>query len=134
MGMKASPGTSKTGSGLLLVLLVLCGVLTVLFFQAFLPGHVLFSNDGPLGAQVMEAHRLPEILKGAWQDLNSIGFREAGASPNFAFGLLYVLGPYLYAKFYAPSGFWSLALASGAFSGNSVLHARSASSEPWRRL
>jgi len=97
------------------LLLVLCGVLAFFFFQAFLPGHVLFSNDGPLGAQVMQAHRLPDVFKGGWDDLNSVGFREAGASPNITFAILYVLGPYLYSKFYAAIALLILGLGAWCF-------------------
>jgi len=115
MGMKSSPALQKQGSGLGLVLLLLGGVLAIFFFRAFLPGHVLFSNDGPLGAQVMQAHRLPAIFTGGWDDLNSIGFREAGASPNITFAILYVLGPYLYAKFYAAIALLILGLGAWCF-------------------
>ena len=34
-------------------------VLLVLFWKSFVPGYVLFSNDGPLGQQMAAANRLP---------------------------------------------------------------------------
>ncbi len=100
----------RARDGLGLTLLLLTGVLTVLFFRAFLPGHVLFSNDGPLGAQVMEAHRLPSLFYGAWNDLNSVGFREVQAAPNLTSAFWCLVGPYLYSKFYAPFGLLILGL------------------------
>ena len=45
-------------AGLGLILLLLFAVLSLLFHNQFLPGHTLFSNDGPLGALPLEAYPL----------------------------------------------------------------------------
>src|SRR5258708_36662983 len=87
--------------GLLAMLLLLFGTMAVLFYNEFLPGHTLFSNDGPLGALMMESHQVPQAFSGAWQDLNSIGFREGGAFPDITYGLLWLLGALGFSKFYA---------------------------------
>ncbi len=98
-----------------MVFLVLIGVLTVLFHNVFLPGRVLFSNDGPLGTQMSQSHAVPDTFTGGWQDLNTVGFREAGASPDITFGLLYLLGPVGYSKFYAPFTLLFLGLGAWCF-------------------
>jgi hypothetical protein len=104
--------TSRS-AGLALVLLVLFGVLAVLFHGVFLPGHTLFSNDGPLGTQMSRSHAVPDTFTGGWQDLNTVGFRESGASPSITFALLFLLGPIGYSKFYA--AFALLFLGVGAW-------------------
>src|SRR5437899_1416138 len=79
------------------VLLVL--LLMVLFYGAFLPGHTIFSNDGPLATMVSESKRLPDGFTGSWEDLNSIGLRGGGAWPGISSGLRFLLGPVGFAKF-----------------------------------
>lgn len=95
--------------------LVLAAVLCLLFYKAFLPDHILFSNDGPLGAQNAECHHVPEGFSGGWQDLNSIGFREAGAFPGITFALLWVLGPVAFSKAYAAIALFILGLGAWTF-------------------
>jgi hypothetical protein len=97
------------------MLLVLLAVLGVLLFRSFLPGLVLFSNDGPLGRLVSASHRLPDIFTGAWQDLNIVGLREGGAFPNITSALRLVLGPIVFAKFYAPLAMLLLGFAAWYF-------------------
>lgn len=98
-----------------LAALVLGAVLGLLFFRAFLPGNVLFSNDGPLGAQMAESHRVPDSFKGGWQDLNTLGFRESGAFPGITFGLLYLLGPIGFSKAFAAIGLFILGLGAWTY-------------------
>ena len=92
------------------VLLVLC----VLFHNNFLPGLTLFSNDGPLGQQVTACHHLPEAFSGTWEDVNTIGVR-AGAFPSVTYGLLWLLGPVGFSKFYAPMTLLILGLGAWCF-------------------
>ena len=77
-------------------------ILGCLFLRSFDPAWVVFANDGPLGAMMAERGRLPEALFGSWADLNGYGTRDAGALPNLTCGLLWILGPLGFAKFYAP--------------------------------
>lgn len=107
----ASP--SRTGIGVALALF--SAVLVVLFYGCFLPGHTLFSNDGPLATQVSACNRLPEGFTGSWQDLNTIGTRGGGGWPSVTYGLLFLLGPVGYAKFYAPIGLILLGLGAWCF-------------------
>ena len=100
--------TVKNGSrvarvgGLGLFLLLLGGVLSVLFWRSFDPAWVQFANDGPLGAMMSERGRVPETFTGGWSDLNGYGMRDPGAVPNLTFGILWLLGPLGFAKFYPP--------------------------------
>jgi hypothetical protein len=90
---------SKGGIGT--ALLVLCAVLVILMYGVFIPGQILFSNDGPLGRLMEECHRLPGRFFGCWSDLNNVGFNSGGAPPGITFGILWLLGPVLFSKFYA---------------------------------
>src|SRR6266404_4554146 len=85
----------------LLFILCLAGVLGVLFFQSFEPSKVVFSNDGPLGANHSAAAAEPSGLTGVWTDLNTIG-NAGNAFVSFTILLFSALGPLLFAKFYAP--------------------------------
>jgi hypothetical protein len=111
-------GSSATHSvsgrkGLVLTLSLLCAVLAFLFHNCFFPGYALFSNDGPLGALIAECRRVPAGFSGGWYDLNTLGYREGGALPDITYGLLWLLGPVGYSKFYAAIAL--LILGSGAW-------------------
>ena len=97
------------------MLLLLFAVLAVLFHNQFFPGYTLFSNDGPLGTLMSASHRVPETFSGGWQDLNSIGFREGGAFPDITYGLLLLLGPIGFSKFYAGLVMLILGLSAWCF-------------------
>jgi hypothetical protein len=90
---------SKGGIGTILFLL--CAVLIVMLYGVFLPGQILFSNDGPLGRLMADCHRLPGRFFGCWMDLNTVGINQGSAPPGISFGLLSLLGPVLFSKFYA---------------------------------
>ena len=77
------------------------GLLLFLFWKSFDPRFVLFSNDGPLGAQHMSAIKQPSAYSGVWYDLNSIGMNGGSFFPNLTAVLLWFLGPLYTAKFYA---------------------------------
>jgi len=94
---------------------VLAFSLIVLFHRSFLPGDILFSNDGPLGRQVSECHRLPDAFTGVWQDLEGVGYREGGAVPSITSGLRLVLGPVGYSKFYGPLALLLLGMCAWCF-------------------
>ena len=95
-------------------LLVAC-ILAFLFHDCFFPGYTLFSNDGPLGALMVQCRHLPESFSGVWNDLNSIGYREGGAVPSITYGLLWLLGPVGFSKFYAPIVLLILGLSAWYF-------------------
>src|SRR5579859_7417760 len=115
MGLKSSrlSGVSRAG-GLTVLLPLLLLVLGVLFHNNFVPGYTLFSNDGPLGQQVTACNHLPEAFSGTWQDINTIGVR-GGAFPSITYGLLWLLGPVGFSKFYAPTTLLLLGLGAWCF-------------------
>ena len=116
MVLKAAQIEKRKSPGYFLgAFLSLVVILSLLFFRSFLPGYTVFSNDGPLGNLVSQPHRLPEGFTGGWQDLNSIGFREGGAFPNLSFGLMWLLGPVGFSKFYAPIALLVLGLGAWCF-------------------
>ena len=86
-----------------------------MFHGVFAPGRILFSNDGPLGRLVSDSHRLPDRFTGCWQDLNTLGYREAAATPSLSFGLQWLLKPVAFSKFYAPVALLMLGLAAWYF-------------------
>jgi hypothetical protein len=97
------------------MILLVSGILAFLFHDCFFPGYTLFSNDGPLGALMVQARHVPESFTGVWEDLNSIGYREGGAMPNITYALLWVLGPVGFSKFYAPFALLFLGLSAWWF-------------------
>jgi hypothetical protein len=109
----SSSKSSKTGLGLTCGLLLL--VVGGLLWENFLPGQTQFSNDGPLGRLMSQCHQLPERFTGCWQDLNAVGYREAGAVPNITFGLQWILGPIWFSKLYAPAALMILGLGAWSF-------------------
>jgi hypothetical protein len=95
--------------------LLLLVVLSVALYGDYLPGNILYSNDGPLGRLMSQCHRLPERFTGCWEDLNLLGLRDWGTSPSVSYGLLYLLKPFLFSKLYAPAGLLVLGLGAWCF-------------------
>ncbi len=102
-------------SGLPLAILVMVGILFVLFSGAFKPGHVLFSNDGPLGALMAECNRMPASLTGTWNDLNTLGTRGGGSPISVTYLLMYLAGPVLFSRIYQPFAILFMGLAAWVF-------------------
>ena len=94
----------KSGLPLLAGMALTFAVLSALFIGIYLPGQVVFSNDGPLGRLMSQCHRLPGRFMGCWEDLNSVGLSTWGAPPNISYGLQFLLGPPLFAKLYPKIG------------------------------
>jgi hypothetical protein len=103
----------RAGLGAMVLLLLV--VLSVLLCGDYLPGNILFSNDGPLGRLMSQCHRLPQRFTGCWEDLNFLGFRDWGTAPSISFGLQYLLKPLLFSKLYAPAGLLILGLGAWCF-------------------
>src|ERR1043165_1242859 len=74
------------------------------FFRSWLwaSGHLLFSNDAPLGVLKTATFQMPGALFGIWTDLNWLGFNAGALSPNLSSAFLLALGPLGYSNFYAP--------------------------------
>ncbi len=97
------------------MLALLLVTLSLLFYGVFRPGHTLFSNDGPLARLITSSHKLPERFTGCWFDLNSVGYREPGAMPDITYGLLLLLKPVAFSKFYVIVALTILGLGAWCF-------------------
>ncbi|MBE7500969.1 MAG: hypothetical protein HS113_11795 [Verrucomicrobiales bacterium] len=106
------PAAARAWPGIVLALLA---VLLVCFHRSFQPGQILFSSDGPLGANAAACSALPAGFFGMWQDLNWVGGYSGSAFPSTTFLLLWLLGPLLFAKFYAPLTLGLLGLCAWLF-------------------
>lgn len=95
----AAPAFGRAAGGLLLAL---GAVLLALFARSFAPGQILFSSDGPLGANAAAYAAMPGAFRGMWQDLNWVGGQAGSAFPSLTYLLLWALGPLGFAKLYAP--------------------------------
>lgn len=103
------------GPGFAAMLALLLVTLSLLFYGVFRPGHTLFSNDGPLARLITSSHKLPERFTGCWYDLNSVGYREPGAMPDITYGLLLLLKPLAFSKFYVIVALTILGLGAWCF-------------------
>ena len=112
--LKAPESSQKQQSSFWLMLLLIFVVLSVLFRYSYLPGYTAFSNDSPLAAFMSDSHKMPEVLTGGWQDLNSIGIRE-GTWPNIGQGILWLIGPLGFSKFHQPIALLILGLGAWCF-------------------
>jgi len=112
--LKVSESSGKEQSSFWLMLLLLFVVLSVLFRFSYLPGYTAFNNDSPLGTFNAASHKMPQVLTGGWQDLNSIGFRE-GTWPNIDYAVLWMLGPLLFSKFHQFIALMILGLGAWCF-------------------
>ena len=74
----------------------------MLFHRSFLPEDILFSNDGPLGADTQAAMKMPGSFRSVWTDLNYLGNYGGARAADFTGLLHWVLDPLKFAKFYVP--------------------------------
>jgi len=102
--------TSRRDFVIMLVCLVV--LLSVLFHKSFLPGQVVFSNDGPLGALNSQPEQALNNLKGMWQPLNWLGTAQPSAAPSLVNTLLWLLGPLVHSKILPPTCFFILGLCA----------------------
>lgn len=94
----------------------LLGVIVIgLFHKSLNPDYVVFSNDGPLGAQVSERRAMPGPMTGFWNPLNWAGYAGPTASPHFTNMMVWLLGPVGWAKFYVPLAQVLLGLSAAFF-------------------
>jgi hypothetical protein len=111
---------SKSGPGVLSsakrefgwMALFLVALLCLLFREGLLPGHTVFSNDGPLGVISSSATKLPSGFFGYWQNLNWLGAAGPSAPPDITQCLALVSGPLLFSKLYAPFALLFLGLSA----------------------
>jgi hypothetical protein len=120
--MKWSSITERlTKGGLGTATLLFFVVLAISLHGVFVPGQVLFSNDGPLGRLHSQCHQLPQRFLGCWLDLNNIGFDGGSATPSISFVLQWLLGPVWFSKFYAFISLLILGVGASCFFRRSSL-------------
>jgi hypothetical protein len=111
--------SAKTGKPTwLLALGLITGVLLVFFWRSFDPDLVHFSNDGPLGAEMVESLRFPGAFTGVWYDLNVLGGEGGAYPPGISALMLWLLGPLGYSKFAVPLVLWLAGICSFFFFRN----------------
>lgn len=109
------PNPSRALSHFILAALILALILGYLFSGSFKPGQVVFSNDGPLGVVKSEALKMPDASGGYWVDLHWIGTNGGFSPACFTYGLLWLLGPVGFAKFYPAFACLILGLSAWIF-------------------
>jgi hypothetical protein len=112
--MKATKQNSPKSQALTLAAL-LAVILLCLFWRSFLPGFVLFSNDGPLGQQNSSWLQLPAAFTGSWADLNDIGNNTGTWPPDLNALCRWMLGAVGYSKFFAPISLFILGFSAWCF-------------------
>src|ERR1035437_9792239 len=113
--MKSAKPVPAIASRGLFFPVLLAVVLALLFWKSFLPDYVHFSNDGPLGQQIVDWLKLPSSVFGMWDDLNDLGQRIGSFPPSVTMVLKWLLGPLGYAKFYQPIALFILGLGAWTF-------------------
>jgi hypothetical protein len=101
-GGRAKNAGFLTSHSIGVTLASLLGLLGALFWRSFLPGTVVFSNDGPLGANSVDYAQGMTAFTAMWGDLNSIGGNAGSAVPNLTCLLGLLAKPVLFGKFFAP--------------------------------
>ena len=99
----------------LALLASLVGVLAILFAQSFQAGQIVFSNDGPLGANSTLCGRMPEAIFGVWLDLNWLGNEGVASAPSLTNLLFWWFEPVLFAKIIVPLSMLLLGCAAWVF-------------------
>ncbi len=96
-------------------MLCLAAILSFLFRDSLRPEEALFANDGPLGVLRSAAMKMPSVITGFWMDLYWIGMNGSTAPIGVTYGLLWLLGPIGFAKFYAPITLLLLGICAWTF-------------------
>lgn len=113
--MKNNPPPTTRSRAIWLAPLLLLAVIALLFWRSFAPDYVHFSNDGPLGQQMVNWQQLPAAITGMWDDLNETGANVGAYTPSIRALIFWFLGPIGYSKFYAPISLFILGLGAWAF-------------------
>ena len=77
-------------------------VMIGLFWRSFIPGYVHFSNDGPLGAQMVAWLNMPEAFTGSWLDTNTVGTSLGSYPLSITAFVRWMLGAIGFSKFFIP--------------------------------
>src|SRR5271154_2960762 len=101
-GVQSGAQPHRQRGGLILLLIVLGGALAALCHEGFLPHHVFWANDVPLGAMMDPGARLPGTFAGHWTTLYWIGGPTVTSSPSFSTLLQVFFPPEIYLKIFTP--------------------------------
>jgi hypothetical protein len=99
--MKSANSGLFSRQGLLFFLLI-AAVLSVLFWQSFVPGRAIFSNDGPLSVHKAAWYDSSGKLLGLWGDLNGLGANNRACAPDISTLIRGALGAEGYTNFSDP--------------------------------
>lgn len=111
----AEPQAPSGRAAFLALLASLAGVLAILFSQSFQTGQIVFSNDGPLGANSAHHGRMPSAILGVWLDLNWLGNEGVAFAPSLTNLLFWWFEPVLFAKIIVPLSMLLLGCAAWVF-------------------
>ena len=111
----AAPPVQNGRAAFLALLASLTAVLALLFAKSFLPGYIVFANDGPLGATSAACARMPDGMFGVWSDLNWVGNEGVASAPSLSNLLTMVLSPVAMAKCIVPLSLLLLGCAAWVF-------------------
>jgi hypothetical protein len=89
-------------SPLLFTVFLLIAALAAIFWRAFLPSYVFFSNDGPYGAISAEYIRMHSTITGVWANLNWFGGEALSPAPSVSSLMRLVTTPFIYSKILCP--------------------------------
>lgn len=96
--------------GLLLCAVLLLLMLSGMFSRSFDSSQILFSSDGPLGANSATYAAVPAGFDGMWQDIYWVGGYVGTAFVTLTYMILWGLKPLYFAKFYAGLSLFALGL------------------------
>lgn len=82
--------------------LLLAIVLCLLFWKAFRPDQVAFSNDGPFGLLAAECNSMPSIITGQWSNIGWLGNEGISPSPDVSCALFLGLPLHVYLNLLYP--------------------------------
>src|ERR1700743_206464 len=100
-GSTNTPGFARTKHPMLWTALLLVIIFSVMFWRAFLPNYVAFSNDGPYGLQAAECNAMPSAIKGSWSDITWLGNENISPAPDVRCAML-LLPLRIYMNLYDP--------------------------------
>lgn len=109
------PGDPKRWVWFVRLLLVLLAILCFTFSSSFKPEQALFSNDGPLGAQISKIYDMPGAFRSVWSDLYWLGSYGGYYPYNFTGVLLWLAGPIWFNKLYVPLSLVILGLCAAFY-------------------
>ncbi len=94
--------TPRSGRAFLFTMIALAVLLAAMFYDSYLPGWVLFSNDSPAAHVLGRAPYSYEDLSGAWQSWFWIGGEEVSNRLTLSWIFHELVGALATTKFYAP--------------------------------